>query len=70
MQQAEEDNTLQLTLPYTLIRSKRRSLSLQISKEGMLIARAPMRMNVSIIENFIEQKREWIEKNQKKIEAQ
>ncbi len=57
-----------MILHYTLIRSKRRSLSLQISKEGVLIARAPMKMSVNMIEGFIEEKRGWIEKNQRKME--
>ncbi|MDD2693430.1 MAG: DUF45 domain-containing protein [Candidatus Gracilibacteria bacterium] len=53
---------------YTLIRSKRRTLSIQISKHGELIARAPMRMPVSFIENFIERKKDWIKELQEKIQ--
>lgn len=54
-------------LEYSLVRSKRRTLSLQISPMGELIARAPMRMSESFIEKFILEKAGWIEKNQKKI---
>ena len=53
---------------YTLIRSKRRTLSIQINKHGELIARAPMRIPVSFIEDFIERKKDWIIKHQKKIQ--
>ncbi len=69
MQQVVEDNILRLALSYTLIRSKRRSLSLQVSKEGLLVVRAPMRMSVNMIEEFISRKRDWVEKHQKKIES-
>ena len=54
-------------IPYSLVRSKRRTLSLQISPSGELIARAPMRMSEAFIEGFIREKTSWIEKNQKKI---
>ena len=50
--------------PYTLIRSKRRSLSIQIDASGNLIARSPMRMLVSSIEGFIMTKINWITKHQ------
>lgn len=56
------------SLPYTLIRSKRRSLSLQINKHGELIARAPMRMSVDFIEDFINRKKDWIIKHQTRIQ--
>ncbi len=56
-------------LPYTLIRTRRRTLSLQISREGNLIARSPLRMWIETIERFIMNKREWIEKNQKKVKS-
>lgn len=54
-------------IPFTLIRSKRRTLSLQITKEWKLIARAPLRMFESTIEAFIESKIDWIKKHQEKI---
>lgn len=52
---------------YTLIRSKRRTLSIQINKHGELIARAPMKMSVGFIEDFIERKKDWIQKHQEKM---
>lgn len=54
---------------YTLIRSSRRSLTIQIDREWSLIVRAPQRMSVSVIEDFIMRKREWIEKHQKRIHS-
>ena len=45
-----------------IIRSKRKTLSLQITAKGELIARAPLRMKDETINRFIQQKRSWIEK--------
>jgi predicted metal-dependent hydrolase len=45
-----------------IVRSKRRTLTLEIGAEG-LKARAPMRMRHSSIEQFIVQKRNWIHKH-------
>ncbi|MCL2492684.1 MAG: M48 family metallopeptidase [Clostridiales bacterium] len=47
--------------PYKLIRSRRRTLSLQ-AKNGGLIVRAPLRLPQSEVERFIEAHRGWIEK--------
>ena len=54
---------------YTLIRSSRRTLAIQIDANGNLIARAPLRMSVGSIEGFILAKRDWIEKKVKNIES-
>ena len=53
-----------MSTAYTLIRSSRRTLSIQIDPSGALIARAPMRMSVASIEGFITAKRDWIAKHQ------
>lgn len=53
-----------MSLPYSLIRSRRRTLSLSIGKDGELIARAPRLMPVYFIEDFIRAKSSWIEKQQ------
>jgi predicted metal-dependent hydrolase len=47
--------------PYTLIRTSRRSLALQISPAGSLVVRAPLRMSVIDIEGFIHKKSTWID---------
>jgi predicted metal-dependent hydrolase len=57
-----------MNTPYTLIRSSRRTLSIQISRDGELIARAPMRLSISSIESFIMSKETWIEKHKQKTE--
>jgi len=44
---------------YTLVRSKRKTLALQI-KDGELIVRAPMRLSRDYIEDFVRRKEDWI----------
>ena len=52
-------------IDYRLIRSERRTLSIQIDREGALVVHAPKHMSIQQIEQFIEQKRRWIEEKQK-----
>ena len=46
---------------YTLIRSARKTISIQISAGGEVVVRAPSRMPKRDIEQFLESKRGWIE---------
>lgn len=48
-------------LEYTLIRSSRKTVALQI-KDGKLLVRAPMLMPQSYIDGFVERHRGWVEK--------
>ena len=50
-------------LTYRLIRSERKTISLQITQEGELVVRAPMRMSRYEIERFVQSKRGWVEKH-------
>lgn len=50
-------------LEYTLIRSSRKTLALNIDREGRLIVRAPYCLSVEKIEQFIAEKADWIEKH-------
>ena len=43
-------------IDYQLIRSKRKTLSLQIDQQAKLLVRAPMRLSIKKIEDFIQQK--------------
>lgn len=52
---------------YILIRSKRKTLGLEI-RAGVLYARAPLYMPKGVIEAFIREKRPWIDKTLKKQE--
>ena len=56
-------------MDYTLIRSRRKTLSLQITPAGQLIARAPNRMSKRDIDAFVESKRPWIEAQLARLQA-
>lgn len=43
-----------------LIRSRRKTLSLQIKSDGSLVVRAPMRYDITRINRFITEKNKWI----------
>ncbi len=55
--------------PELIVRTNRRSLSLNINASGELIVKAPKRMDIEDILNFIKQKEEWITSKQKMIKA-
>jgi predicted metal-dependent hydrolase len=44
----------------TLVRSRRRTLSIEITPEGRVIVRAPLRMPKRDIEGFVKSKADWI----------
>ena len=54
-------------LPVFILRSKRKTISLELKDDGLLV-RAPKRMNNRDIQAFILSKRDWIEKHQKIID--
>lgn len=56
-----------VNLPTTILRTKRKTLSIEL-KDGGLLVRAPNRMSNREIQAFILSKKDWIEKHQKIIE--
>lgn len=58
-----------LSMQYTLIRARKRTLSLQINGEGQLIARAPLYLPKFFIDRFISQKSAWIMKRKQEMLA-
>ncbi len=50
-------------IPYTLIRSSRRTVSLEISREGTITVRAPLTMPAADIEAFVASRQGWIERH-------
>ena len=48
---------------YVLKRSKRKSISVEISREAKIIVRAPLKMSVKDIEVFLNSKSQWIDKH-------
>jgi len=56
-------------IDYTLVRSKRKTIALSVTKDATLIVRAPKLAPKFLIENFVKQKSKWIEKQQSKMES-
>ena len=52
-----------------IIKSKRKTLSIEVKMDEVLV-RAPQRMTNQQIRVFLEQKREWIDKHQKILQSQ
>lgn len=53
----------------TVIRSDRKSLSLEIKPDGTLLARAPRNLPEREIRRFLQEKTDWIEKSLAKVES-
>ena len=53
---------------YELIRSKRRTLTIQVKPDGSVIVRAPLRLAKYRIEKFVAEHEEWVRIQQKKLE--
>lgn len=52
-----------------LIRSRRRTLGLEVTREGRVIVRAPLRASAASIERFVQEHVEWIQKAQARQRA-
>ena len=59
-----------MVLNYELIRSSRKTLGIEIKKDGSLIVRSPRRLAKAEIERFLEKHSEWILKHRAKALAQ
>ena len=47
-------------LDYTLVRGKRKTISIQITPGGEVVVRCPLRMPVETVRSFVESKDAWI----------
>ena len=47
---------------YKLIRSKRKTISIEVSEAGLVIVRAPLRMPAFMIEAFLSRRSDWIDR--------
>ena len=57
-------------MKYQIIRSKRKTLSLQINQDAELIIRAPQRLAEKDIQAFVVEKSHWIERKQQQVKSQ
>ena len=56
-------------MQYTLIRSNRRTLAVQIKPDGTIIVRSPLYTDENKINKFLSEKSRWIEKHLKELRA-
>ena len=54
---------------FTVVRSARKTLSLQIRPDGSLLVRAPLKLPEKEILKFVREKSDWIEKHLEKVES-
>ena len=54
---------------FTVVRSARKTLSLQIRPDGSLLVRAPLKLPEKEILRFVREKSDWIEKHLEKVES-
>lgn len=50
-------------MEYTLLRSNRKTLAIEISREGKVLIRAPRRCSKGLIDQLVESRRDWIDKH-------
>ena len=55
-------------MQYTIIRSSRKTLSIQITPEGQVLVRCPNRFPEREVRAFVENKRQWIESHLQKVQ--
>lgn len=48
------------SVDYQLIRSTRRTVAIHIRQDGMVLVRAPLRMQTTFIDDFVQSRRAWI----------
>ncbi|MBO4415452.1 MAG: M48 family metallopeptidase [Lachnospiraceae bacterium] len=54
-------------IKYTIIRSRRRTMAIEITPEAQVLARVPLMMTDGAVNEFIEARKGWIEKHLDKI---
>lgn len=54
-------------MEYEIIRSKRRTMCLQVKRDGSVLVRAPFRTSEKVIKDFVFSHTEWINKKQELV---
>ena len=52
-----------MSIPYKVIRSNRKTIAIQIMPDGSVVVRSPKRMRVDEVRKFVNSKSTWIEKH-------
>jgi len=58
-----------MSMDYTVIRSSRRTMALEITREARVVVRAPRRVSAAEIERFVAAHQDWIETHLSKRQA-
>ena len=61
------DEKIENAIEPEITRSKRKTLSLEVKRDGKVIVRAPLRISMKEIQAFIDKHEGWIEKQLQKI---
>lgn len=56
-------------MEYELVKSKRRTISIEVKAGGKVVVKAPLRMSQRAIEMFLREREDWIEKAVAKVQA-
>ena len=56
-------------MDYEIIRSRRRTMALEVTREGKVLVRAPMRMTQGEIDRFVASHAGWLERAKAKVAA-
>lgn len=54
--------------PVKVIRSRRKTISLQITPEGQVVLRSPYGVSKEELQRFVDEKRDWLNKNLQKVQ--
>ena len=54
-------------IDYRIVRSNRKTLSLEIKRSGEIIVRSPMHTTLAVIREFVDSHEAWVHKNLQKI---
>ena len=54
-------------MDFEVIRSKRRTMSLQIKRDGSVVVRAPLKMPIKTINEFVSKHTDWIKSKQELV---
>ena len=60
---------MSIEISYTVVRSSRRTLSLQVKTDGTILVRCPNRCPLREVQRFVESKSPWIQENLRKVHA-
>lgn len=52
-----------MTVPYKIIRSRRKTIAIQIKSDGTVLVRCPQRMGAEAVRSFVDSKARWIQKH-------